>query len=360
MDFYYISLIIILTLAMFYLVFHYKLIRGIETKFNKYYDSRIKNDIQEFYREMESYSSLLENRINRFKKLIDRQEENLSKWNDILNQINKNKKGKELSSYIEKSIEKEEKLLETLTQLKKQIETKSDKTTKLKTEIQQLSTDEYSYEYYKAKTEKIKTKANDLPNNDNFSIAEEIINEMANNENNKNKQKEKPVFETLEIDQNKNVSTKTSNILNTFSKLGKTLMPVFSNSTVPSKHIEKTSENNEQSQTQENFQKMLSRKIEPVHKEINQKLNIDSKAEENIKTISPSQENDDKLQKINPDELMALIKNLYDIKERPKALQVLFNKGFSQSFISDASGIPFSDLEATKNIYGLNEKSLNL
>ena len=95
--------------------------------------------------------------------------------------------------------------------------------------------------------------------------------------------------------------------------------------------------------------KIPSAKIQPASKLVEESVNAPKE-----RALEP-QPNTPVSEKINPDELMLLLKKLIDIKERPIALQALYDKGFNQSFISDASGIPYSDLEATKNIYGLKE-----
>jgi hypothetical protein len=60
--------------ALLYVLLSLKITRQVDLQMKEFYKTRIHSDIQEFYREMEGYAALMENRIQRFKSLIERSE----------------------------------------------------------------------------------------------------------------------------------------------------------------------------------------------------------------------------------------------------------------------------------------------
>ncbi|MCX7631854.1 MAG: hypothetical protein N2Z22_00825 [Turneriella sp.] len=60
--------------ALLYVLLSLKIARQVDLHIKEFYKTRIHADIQEFYREMEGYAALMENRIQRFKNLIEREE----------------------------------------------------------------------------------------------------------------------------------------------------------------------------------------------------------------------------------------------------------------------------------------------
>ncbi len=60
--------------ALLYVLLSLKITRQVDLQMKEFYKTRIHSDIQEFYREMEGYAVLMENRIQRFKSLIERSE----------------------------------------------------------------------------------------------------------------------------------------------------------------------------------------------------------------------------------------------------------------------------------------------
>lgn len=60
--------------ALLYVLLSLKITRQVDLQMKEFYKTRIHSDIQEFYREMEGYAALMENRIQRFKSLVERSE----------------------------------------------------------------------------------------------------------------------------------------------------------------------------------------------------------------------------------------------------------------------------------------------
>ena len=61
--------------ALLYVLLSLKITRQVDLQIKEFYKTRIHADMQEFYREMEGYAALFENRIQRFRALVDRNEE---------------------------------------------------------------------------------------------------------------------------------------------------------------------------------------------------------------------------------------------------------------------------------------------
>lgn len=61
--------------ALLYVLLSLKITRQVDLQMKEFYKTRIHSDIQEFYREMEGYAALMENRIQRFKSLVERGEQ---------------------------------------------------------------------------------------------------------------------------------------------------------------------------------------------------------------------------------------------------------------------------------------------
>ena len=117
MDGFYLTLVFLMLLGLLYVLLSMRLTRGIETKFRETYKNQLQRDIQEFYREMESYAALVESRINRYKALVERHESILTRWQELALELKKNKKTREISEIIERSLEKERQIMETLAQV---------------------------------------------------------------------------------------------------------------------------------------------------------------------------------------------------------------------------------------------------
>lgn len=118
MEVFYILLSLALLSALIYVIMKLQVSRMVDERLEKTYRAQVKSDIHEFYREMENYSALLENRVSRFKKLIEKQEENLKRWEEIFEKVKKSKKGKEISEFIETSLAREKEIIHAFAALK--------------------------------------------------------------------------------------------------------------------------------------------------------------------------------------------------------------------------------------------------
>lgn len=116
-------LVFFLSSSLLYVILNYKMVQKMNQKFRENYQDIIVKDIREFYREMESYSALMENRVATFRKLILRQEANLKAWNEIAELIRKTRKGKQIDEYIQKNLQNENEILSILKKLEKPQET---------------------------------------------------------------------------------------------------------------------------------------------------------------------------------------------------------------------------------------------
>lgn len=59
--------------ALLYVILSLKITRQVDLQMKEFYKTRIHADIQEFYREMEGYAALFDNRIQRFRSLVERE-----------------------------------------------------------------------------------------------------------------------------------------------------------------------------------------------------------------------------------------------------------------------------------------------
>ena len=99
-------IICLLLFVVLYLALNHKITGLIDQVFKTQYQNQMKSDIQEFYREMENYAILFENRIQRFKGLVDRHERSLKEWKRVLSDIKTTKKAKEILHSVHEVIEK--------------------------------------------------------------------------------------------------------------------------------------------------------------------------------------------------------------------------------------------------------------
>ena len=305
MEGFYFTLVLVAIVSILYILLKFQLSRGVEEKFNQSYKSRIQADVQEFYREMESYAALMENRILQFKKLVER-EENVLKYQDLLEQIKKNKKGKQISAYVERSIAKEQQLLEAIHALKED-----------SAQIMQ--------QFSKTKKEKI---AHREP-----SPAAEI--HQARVERNH------PLPKEVSQSEAKSTSAEKNSIVDVLGVIGKKVTPILTGEK-PSPVIET---------------KVTERRPEPrITRSFNDQLL------ENMHILPPIEDNDQgqvtrpgltERKKLSRNELEQAIIDLNDSSKRPAALGLLLSQGLTVEEISDFSGLPYSDLSATKSIYSL-------
>ncbi len=331
--------ICLLLLALVYLTLNYKIAHSIDQIFRHRYQNQLKTDIQEFYRELENYAVIFENRIQRFKNFVERQEKQITKWESILSSVKSTKKAKEILNVVDDMIKND-----INNPLKKESPTKVN-TIDLKTK-----------KIYKNKSMK------EMPAEENF--AEEIISDMPDKLYTESKiLAAKPVgvhpVQKKEESQDDKVprvqrtQTRPESMVTTFlGKLGGSSL---------SKILLKDSAPQYQKNTSENFDKKSSLS-DNMNNDNQTKGDVTQGFEEIIHDKLPQptpkeyqkkgpQEVKKKL--LNEKEVIYLIQDLSDQKKKPMALQVLIKGGFTISEISDISKISYSDLETTRNIYGV-------
>ncbi len=320
MDFLLTIFVCLLLLVILYLVLNYKIIHLIEQIFKKYYQNQLKTDIQDFYRELESYAIIFENRVQRFKSLIERQEKQVTEWKNTLSNIKTTKKAKEILSTVNEMFENN-----TINEAKINVEEH------LKNNIMR----------HKVTEQKNKIKEN---------FAEEVLSDMPSHIYQQEKTESNNILEThkkfktqkyyTSDKNNAEQMTSKSKVTKFLSNLGKPL----------SKSLLKTTINNKINLSQ-NLQNDLNQRSSMQTKD-----NYENKqTKPDLKLIIHEKQlvfQKNKQKTLNEEEVTHLIRDLSDTKKRPMALQVLTRGGFSISDISEMSEISNSELEATRNIYG--------
>ena len=273
MDLFLLVSCFILMLAVLYLLLSRKINHSTERIFREHYKTQFRQDMTEFYREMESYAVLFDNKIQQFKKLMDRQNDQLEVWKNILDNIKTTQKAKKIIKEVNSMIET--KITTDQPRPPKRTENKS-----VMAEPQ-VATDPGPVN---------KKEKNDL-------IAALVLDDMITNETNREKTTEPFPKETQEK------KKRSSHLPQSRPKTGKEV-PESSGEGQP---------------------------------------------------IPPKKAGAVRVpHELETDDLLLLLQDLSDSKKKPKALQVLLEHGYKISEIADMSDIPFSDLETTKNIYGLN------
>ncbi len=117
----------------------------VEERITAYYGAEIKADIQEFYRELESYAAVLENRIGRFKTLIEREQIQFQSYRELAEKLDralatleKTKKGKEIAQLLKEASAQNAQSADNKEQLEKLATETRAELTGLKTEIDRL------------------------------------------------------------------------------------------------------------------------------------------------------------------------------------------------------------------------------
>ena len=335
----------------------------------------MKKDIDEFYKEMENYASIIDNRILRFKGLTERHEASTVKFSLIEEQLKKNKNNKTLveligrheneQELIDKKIEKLEQRLTEIMQLFKEI----NKTGK---PAQTASTTEQYEKVTKAKqqsqivedAEKAQIRSHVSvtlkPENTNMEsfLAEEILDILPKS----SFKKQKHSIESRSIGTKateasslkKNISgekTEDNLFIKLMSRIGNSIAPSITNSTaheIPQGRPEDPNKFSKEIQTRLQREIAFEKTTLPVHNVEKPGIQLEQKKE-------PKPELETKkitLEKSVDDVLMQqLFEGLKDSRKRPHALKKLLESGFTLSDISETAGIPYSDLELTRSLY---------
>ena len=389
-------LVFILMLALLYVILNYKLVKTVDKVFNESYQNRIQHDIQEFYREMESYSSLLENKIQRFKKLLERQDSNLVRWNDIFQQVSKSKKGKQINEFIESSLAKEQLLLQTLATLRTDSEkavAQAQNNLERNHIIQPKRTPRVQANMATSKPQRktAQKKAKTLKPS-NIAVQNKPVNKVKTNshfDSNAEKKLESAEGElsvaeelTMALEQgvepaleksveaSQTTSTRAtsenpstlmpSTLMKIFSRIGKAVSPVVlgQESTQPEKPIEtaKTRPKDSFGQifSQASSKHPINKITEKITTQKTKPVDVEPKSEStNLESSGNNQTDDQSKQNVTADMVFQMLEDLKEKKKKPMALKLLLNQGFSVEQISEIADMPVSNLEAIKSIYNL-------
>ena len=373
-------LVFILMLALLYVILNYKLVKTVDKVFNESYQNRIQHDIQEFYREMESYSSLLENKIQRFKKLLERQDSNLVRWNEIFQQVSKSKKGKQINEFIESSLAKEQLLLQALATLRTDSEkalAQAQNNLERNQIIQPKRTlaAQVNIETSKLKRKTAQTKAK-TSEPSNVAVQNKPMNKVEPAEGELSAAEEltmaleqgvEPALEkSVEASQTRPTratsdepSTLPSTLMKVFSRIGKTVSPMVlgQESTKPSKPIEPIEA--AKTRPKDSFGQIFSqassqRPINKITEKMNKPVDVEPKSESaNPEPSGNNQADHQSKQNVTADMVFQMLEDLKEKKKKPMALKLLLNQGFSVEQISEIADMPVSNLEAIKSIYNL-------
>ena len=379
-----------------YVVINYKISTVVEQRFKEYYHNQVKADIQDFYGEMEIYTSILENRIQKFKLLIQQQETNLKKWSEILDNVKGSKKFKEALSNIHTEIStkiqlEDQKIIEKTENLKSNILNKTSKKLKNLPAID-------------APPNQITSPANDIVA---YSPSDELLNDMLtqeytqtnnvipqNNTQKKrtwddipssgadfladlNKLKKQNVINQKQVNtyqeeiatpatmnQNEEMEEPPSEIINFLGRLGRS---ISGKSNLPTSNTKISVSQEYKQATNTNFSKLLEKKTPDVlSKMITNEVSIEKNTNQMYTskqdTVSLSQEALETITKqtekhkivLSSDDIALFLDDLNNQKKRPDALRVLLQHGFSLEELADMGNIPYSALQTTQKIYGLS------
>ena len=288
MDLFLLVFCFILMLAVLYLLLSRKVSHLADKIFREHYKTHLHRDMTEFYREMESYAVLFENKIQQFKKLLDRQSDQIQLWKAVLTKIKTTKKAKEAIEEVNSMIERG--VFTEPIPLKAQPIEKAREKEKLK----------------EVKTPPLVTEDHPIYDQEKDDrIVEQVLDDLLTKE------------ETNKI------------------------------STVDTK--EKSTSHPEKKNSRKNFSSMVDHKLKFER--------VDAKTrDDQLQNGQRNPTQTSNWRELETDDLLLLLQDLSDNKKKPKALQVLLDQGYKISEISDMANIPYSDLETTKNIYGLESK----
>ena len=336
----------------------------------------MKKDIDEFYKEMENYASIIDNRILRFKGLTERHEASTAKFSLIEEQLKKNKNNKTLveligkheneQKIIDKKIEKLEQRLAEIMQLFKEIN-KTGKPAQTDSPIDQYEKVSIAKQRTRQVAEnpeitQIRSHASVAfkPENNIMEsfLAEEILDILPESSFKKQKHslENRPLgtkpAEGRSLEKNiPGEKTEDNLFIKLMSRIGNSIAPSISNSTIheiaPGR-LDDSNRFSKEIQTRLQKEVAFEKTALPVH-------NVEKPA------IQPEQKKEPKpepgakkitLEKSVDDELMQqLFEGLKDSRKRPHALKKLLESGFTLSDISETAEIPYSDLELTRSLY---------
>ncbi|MDH4198760.1 MAG: hypothetical protein OEV66_00110 [Spirochaetia bacterium] len=341
-DVFFLTFISLLGMLLIYLFIRNQVAVMIDQKMKVLYKEKIASDVQNIYRELDNYSSILDSRIGRLKNLTERHESSLKLWENIQKELRKSKTGKELLNYMEEQKLQSPQNPQYLADLKKEITDEiklfvSKKLNIVPDTVQRTSPPK-SIDYSREKT---RSPVEDV------NIAELIIQEMGEEAVlKKTRQPPARQIESFKLPKRPQMDQTPDNsggFLKILGAVGKTLSPLFLKSASPFLD----SQVNSASKIPE---KIFNDLIKKEMKQTESLPPLHADAPEPVKTGFPAQKT------MEPEELVRLLEELRNSKGRPEALKKLMRQGFQLNQIADISNIPFSDLELTKNLYNLSSE----
>ncbi len=338
-------LVCVLLFAILYLIFNYKIVKITEKRFKEYYKAHIQSDAQEIYREMESYAAIFENRIHRFKQLLERQEDNLKEWNKILENVKTTKKAKEMLEMVQKNFQQNSNKQENEREVIKKQENRKNETDKKKYTGSSISP-------FKATKSKNKGEiSKEKENLTNHSPAEELMKQILTHENqsnvNKDSNSSSAPLTTVNPPHLENTKasfegrqSKEIDIIQFLAKLGR-----YITNKQPTHQEDSFNKGSEKPQL--NFENLIKNNLSKDMVKINQSAPQERQEEANqTRSETPKPQTT-----LSEKDIISFLEDLDNNKKRPDALRALLSNGFNLSDISEMSNIPYSDLRMTRNIY---------
>ncbi len=377
MDFFWALLGIFSLVSGFYAIRLY-IQKETQKRFHEYYRQYLEKDMMDFYREMESYGLLLQNRLESFKNLIKMQQKQLSQWEEVYDFIKKTKKGNEISDFIDKSQSQLARLSGKVEILEKEIlQSRSNQSSVMPRE--KIKSPEAVSETFKEKKPLAETPArppekppvrpipsasviSPPPIRENYAEIEvNYAEEILRDESPPSAQKD-PIDRQMDLArelrrerENKAGPTPESPFWKFAESLGKSIAPLFGIKNPPEVSLPatKTGMYNPPSTVDQGafLRKMEQQSGRTLSPPVPPRPSVKP---ENPQPEKPPAEKNRDIIKIHPDELEKLIARLQTPGEnRVAAIRTLMGYRFSLQDISDFSGISMSELEIIRNIYRL-------
>ena len=392
-----------ISLVLLYILMHYKITSIVHRHFKEHYGNEVRSDMQEFYREMEGYIAIFDSKIKAFKQLISMQEKNLQEWRQLIQQVKTSPKAKKTLEQVQENInkkiafasEEQERFFHDLFS-KMQQEKKTIQDARRSTQNQKNTQSAQK----SVKQALPKTGNSEIDSNIAASILKEQLqqkdelflkqvkevktNEKQDKEGLANKAMKEILISFPTLDDNSStIAQYTKAFLARFGRSFATLINFpLSNPTV-NQAVDQQEENSSINQpyaekgnySTKNTLKPLNKVKSTTPPDNNQKVsaflekniheqnmihpttNIDKQFANMLhaKTSNKQAPNTNKVE-LSTDTLMLFIEDLKNYSKRPKALQALLHYGYSLHEIAKMSGIPYSDIMTTYQIYHLEKK----
>lgn len=379
MDALFTSLLVLLSGVIVYLLINLKITRTVDIRFREFHKNTIHKDTAEFYREMESYAALMENKISRFNNLLSKNEEIVRRWDSIFNEVKNTKRGREIDKFLSESTDHEKKIafvlektlknnpendsahsLATMSkpaekkEKTKAIESRPDKKiTKTRTETKPQNNLTHRVNAIHAKVNNFKqtkpeliykdtNQGNTLESENIFQDEDvaELVRGLQDNvqigttKNHPEKNIQQPELKKNDAEQN--------NLLQIFSKIGKALQPTL---------LGQEENISTEKKLTPNFADKLSVRVEKKNNEKNSDAIL--LAPDTYTPTLPAQNRPKSLaeKKLDPEQLNFLIQSLRVRESHKAALRTLIERGIPLKLISELSQIPESELELTIRVH---------